>query len=329
MSEPVRRGVVFTLGTGRADAVPGRLSPFMIKPLIKLARPHQWAKSVFVLIGPLYGLGDVDLPPGEIAMRAILAAVVFALVSSAAYVVNDLLDATQDRAHPRKSLRPIAAGLVTPRAAALLAGFLLLGAIAVNWALPEPARWWVGATALVYLANVTLYSAVLKHSVIADVMCLALGFVLRVLAGCLAVEVAPTVWLLNCTLFLAMFLAFGKRLGERRMLGPAAADSRRVLGEYTDTLLEMAVVVTGVATLLGYTVYVADRSEMVWNGFNALWLTVLPATFALFRCIVLLDRGEYDDPTELALRDRPFQAAAAAFGVLTGLLIWWFKVRGG
>jgi hypothetical protein len=114
-----------------------------------------------------------------------------------------------------------------------------------------------------------------------------------------------------------MFLAFGKRLGERRVMGDKADQTRSVQLEYTDHLLRMVVVMTAVATLITYAGYVEAKAEDYTRGFNLLWLTMLPATFALLRCIVLVERGEYDDPTELASRDLPFQIAAGVFGLVT------------
>jgi len=130
-----------------------------------------------------------------------------------------------------------------------------------------------------------------------------------------------------------MFLAFGKRLGERRTMGADAASARGIQARYTDDLLRMSVVVTGVATLITYASYVVARGEgpnhvvhvipPFHAGINVLWFTMVPATYALLRCIVLLESGTYDDPTELAARDFPMQLAVAAFGLLTlGIMTW-------
>jgi len=167
------------------------------------------------------------------------------------------------------------------------------------------------------------YSVWLKHLIISDVMSLSIGFVLRVMAGCAAVAIQPSTWLLNVVLFLSMFLAFGKRLGERRTLSETldgesgAALHRRVQQQYTETILQMAVIVTAVATLMTYALYVQASGEEYVRGFNLLWLSVLPASYGLLRCIVLLEAGRYDDPTELATHDRPFQVAGIAFLLVT------------
>jgi decaprenyl-phosphate phosphoribosyltransferase len=300
-----------------------------IRDWIRLLRPTQWSKSAFVLIGPAYGYADKGGPLADVAIPATIAAIAFALASSCVYIVNDLVDAEQDRMHPRKRNRPIASGAVQPRPASVLAACLLTASGLLLLLLGPTERLWVGLTLVLYVGNVGLYSVALRRVLIADVMCLALGFVLRVIGGCASVGIWPSTWLLNVTLFLAMFLAFGKRLGERRSLGEAAASARAVQRAYTTNLLEMAVVVTGVATLLTYTSYVQAQALYFEGQFNVLWLTVLPATYALFRCIVLLDRGEYDDPTELATHDRLFQSGAILFLALTVFVIWQFRLPAG
>lgn len=306
--------------------------------LLRLARPKHWAKSGFVTVGPFFGGAFSGLEVAAVA----LAMAAFALGSSGCYVINDLRDAPADRQHPRKCLRPIASGRITPPLARVFAWSLwaasLVCALAVAALLGPAHAVGLGLLLLLYILNVTAYSMGLKHVPVLDVMGLALGFVLRVLGGCAAVGVMPSTWLLNVTLFLAMFLAFGKRLGERRTMRGNAAAARAVQGEYTDELLRMLVVVTAVALLLTYAGYVQDNeARFFWIaggsslgmgeapqlGMNLLWITMLPATFAVLRCIVLLERGAYDDPTELATRDRGFLASAGVFAALTfGLVLW-------
>lgn len=306
----------------------------LLAAFVRLARPKQWAKSVFVLIGPLYGLMDHAMPLGQALAPALWAALGFALLASACYAVNDVVDAPKDRLHPRKRLRPVACGRIAPTAAYAFSGAMALaGCVALL--LTGSARWIVLCLGLLYAANVMAYSFSLKRRVIADVMSLSFGFVLRVLAGCAAASVSPSTWLLNCTLFLAMFLAFGKRLGERRTVGAAAASVRGVQAIYTDELLRMMTLVTGVVTLLTYAGYVQSRDESFSvaifgaatgagahaPGLNVLWFTLIPVTYALLRAIVLLERGKYDDPTEMATRDWPLQVAVAAFGAITVLSV--------
>ena len=308
------------------------------RALLRLARPKQWTKSAFVAVGPFFG-GATGI---DEIWGVLLAMTAFALASSGCYVINDLRDAEADRLHPRKRRRPIASGRVSPSTAKSYAIALWIAAgacvAAIGPLLTPTHALALGGVLTLYVLNVTAYSLRLKRVPVLDVLSLALGFVLRVLGGCAAVGITPSTWLLNVTLFLAMFLAFGKRLGERRTLGDDATAARAVQGVYTDELLRMMVVVTAVAMLLTYAGYVQDNeTRFVWIlgdrslgagdsprlGMNLLWLTVLPATFAVLRSIILLERGEYDDPTELATKDRQFQLAAAIFAALTAALVLW------
>lgn len=306
----------------------------MLVPLLKLVRPKQWAKSAFVLIGPIYALADParSLDLAATLWPALLAAIAFSLASSACYVLNDLVDVESDRKHPRKKNRPIASGVVKPETATALIVGLAVASAAVCALIPLPNFWWVAGLIAAYSANVALYSLKIKNHMIADVVSLSLGFVLRVVGGCAAAGVSPSTWLLNCTFFFAMFLAFGKRLGERRTVENVAS-VRAVQGRYTDELLRMATVVTGVGLLVTYAGYLESKqgvaSTMVPGfdgGLNLLWLTIVPATFGLLRSIVLLETGRYDDPTEIFSKDTPMQACAGVFVILT-VLPWVLQGR--
>jgi len=328
--------------TGHAPspaATPDRPAPVGAAAWFALVRPRQWAKNVFVAVGPAYGYA-VDR--ADVSWRAVaLAVLAYCLVSSACYIINDARDAEADRFHPRKRRRPLASGAIARGSAfvACAALFLAGGSIA--------AYLWqrgggIGFAALLaaYAANVVLYSLGLKRAAVLDVISLAMGFVFRVLAGCIAAGVTPSPWLLNCTFFVSMFLAFGKRLGERRTLeaGTAAEHARAVHSVYTDATLRMFVVVTGVACLLTYAGYIQAQSTRHLGHLIAssatstpgmaedasrllaalpLWLTLLPATYGLLRSIVLMDKGTFDDPTELVWRDRATQVAILAFIMLT------------
>jgi decaprenyl-phosphate phosphoribosyltransferase len=316
--------------THSSDALPDtrpRTGPALLVEIVKLARPTQWSKGVFALVGPAYAVatgGALWHDPQEVtrvALAAGVAFVAFGLASSGCYIVNDVRDRHADRSHPRKRHRPLASGRVgVGPALAAAVGFWAMAAGAIALLAPKtPAYgpWLLGACVLLYVLNVVAYSIKIKHMAVADTISLAAGFVLRVLGGCAAAGVEPSGWLLNVTFFLSMFLALGKRLGERRTMGEQAASARGVQAKYTDDLLRMSVVVTAVATLVSYSDYVQAQSDRYTLGFNLLWLTMLPATYAMLRCIVLVERGVYDDPTELATKDRAFQLAVLAFGLTT------------
>lgn len=326
--------------------------------LIRLLRPKQWAKSAFVLIGPLYGMRGGGIGGGvgmaSWALEAVIAAAAFALASSACYACNDVLDATRDRLHPRKAKRPVASGRVSPSLAVAIALALLAVAGALCFGLHTTHRAAFAVILGLYIANTLAYSVWFKHVAVLDVISLAMGFVLRVIGGCAAVGIEPSNWLLNSAFFLSMFLALGKRLGERRTAeaaGIAMDANRPVQREYSADLLRMMVVVTAVATLITYALYVQNQAGSMGgvggavgptaspiatptlagtpgpvnpsNGFRVplLWLTMLPATFALLRALLLLEQGKYDDPTELAFADAQTMLAAATFAGLTALAI--------
>ena len=310
--------------TGHDNAPPPRRG---LRAYLKLARVHQWSKGAFVLVGPAYGAA-AGQPVNWLAVA--LAFFAFGFASSCCYVFNDISDVEADRHHPRKRRRPVASGAISVPAARAFGFAMLLASAACLGALfvvgGERAALWTSLAVIGYVLNVSAYTFLFKHHIIADVLSLALGFVLRVLGGCAAAAIEPSTWLLNCTLFVSMFLAFSKRLGERRTTDPGMAHKiRGVQQAYTDELLRMAVVVTGVASLLTYAGYVQAQAEYYTRGFNLLWITVLPATYALLRCIVLVERGDYDDPTELATRDRAFQVAGAAFALLTAVVVLWWR----
>ena len=326
------------------DLTPVDSNGSLLAGLIRLARPHQWTKGIFVLIGPLFAIADgklQDMPRPELALATGLTFLGFCLAASGCYVFNDIADVERDRAHPRKKRRPLACGQVPIRIAKVFGVLLLILSLGCVLGVPSELRIWVLGLIILYIINVMLYSSGLKHIVIVDVLILSSGFVIRVLGGCAAVGVAPSTWLLNATLFLSMFLAFGKRLGERRHMGSdeAATAARDVQQHYTDQMLRMFVVVTGVATLLTYTGYVqSQEAEYMFTfatrltsldnpvhegfGMNLLWVTVAPATLALLRTITLLMRGRYDDPTDLALKDNMVRLAGLMFVASTVIVIW-------
>jgi 4-hydroxybenzoate polyprenyltransferase len=262
----------------------------------------------------------------------------FAFASSACYVVNDVRDRDADKMHPRKMHRPVASGAVAVGVAHAFVLVLLALAAAcvvvprVTGNIDANRQLWTGGLVAMYVINTMLYSLRLKHVVIVDVLSLALGFVLRVLGGCAIAGVEPSGWLLNCTFFVSMFLALGKRLGEMRSLGENASAARGVLKIYTIDFLRMGVVVTAVAALVTYASYAQAQGKKYefhaagW-GFNLLWLTMLPATYGLLRAIVQLERGKYDDPTELAWKDNGFRLSVLLFGLLTGAAMLMVRLR--
>jgi len=287
-------------------------------PLLVVAsmRPEQWTKNLLVLGGIMFGGRLLDA--GAIG-RAAGAFAVFCALSSAVYLFNDLADRAADRTHPLKRTRPLASGALAPRTAVLAAGVLSLGGVAGATLLGE-------AFALVacgYLALLVLYSAALKHLVIIDVLTIAGGFVLRAIAGAVAVNVPIGHWLLICTTLLALFLALSKRRHELVLLGDGATGHRRILEEYSPYLLDQMIAVVTASTLIAYTLYATSPDTAQRLGTSRLGLTVPFVLYGIFRYLYLVHQKRGGgSPAALLLTDRPLLICVALWGVSVALMLY-------
>lgn len=273
-------------------------------------------KNLFVL-APLIFAHRADDP--DVVRRALLAFAAFCAASSAIYLVNDLGDRESDRRHPLKRLRPIAAGALGVGTASATALLLLSGAAFAARALGQ--RFIV--TLVAYVALNLLYSFVLKQLVILDVMSIAAGFVLRVLAGAMAVDVEVSNWLLLCTTFVALFLGFSKRRHEIAVLPPGELGSRAVLEQYSATFLDQMINVVTASTVVAYSLYTVDPATAARLGTSHLVWTVPLVLFGIFRFLFLLYRkSDARSPTDAILRDPPFLANFAIWGTVVLVLIY-------
>jgi 4-hydroxybenzoate polyprenyltransferase len=277
-----------------------------IRAIFMLLRPRQWTKNLLVFAGAVFGdrLGQ-PLAVGE----AFLAFAAFCLASSALYVLNDLVDRPADALHPSKRLRPLAAGAVRPRKAALLVPVLAAGGLSLAALLPPLFGLGLGG----YLVLGVLYTFVLKRVVIVDVLALSAGFVLRAAGGAWAVGVAISPWLLICTMLLALFLGIAKRRAEL-ILSPATAALRTRAGSYSrETLDQMMAVVTS-STLMAYILYAfSDQTTRKFPS-GLMPLTIPFVLYGIFRYLFLVyRRGEGGEPEAILLRDRPLMA---------GIVLW-------
>ncbi len=285
--------------------------------LVRSLRPAQWVKNLLVFAGLVFAekLGEPAL-----ARRSLQAFLVFCLMASAVYLLNDLLDRERDRNHPLKRHRPIAAGLVDPRLALAVSG--LLSATALGWALALGPVFLL--TAAGYLVLNLLYTLQLKHLVILDVMAVALGFVLRVLAGTLVIAVATSPWLLACTFLLSLFLGFGKRRHELLLLQSEAAGHRAVLGQYSPYFLDQLIGVVTSSTLVCYTLYTLSPETVAKFGGAGLLYTVPFVSYGIFRYLYLIHRESGGgDPAQLLLTDRPLQGAVLGWLLVVALVLYW------
>ncbi len=275
--------------------------------LIRLARPYDWAKSVFVLLPVPFALrAGASLSIGIFAVGV----AAFSLVASGVYVLNDLRDVEADRAHPKKRLRPIASGAVPPRAAGVWGAVLLAGGLALGVATGRRA---VVAYLLVYVAINAYYTLAGKRIPILDVFLIAAGFVLRVLVGCALVDAAPSNWLLICSLWLALFLGFAKRRSDFARGSGAEAGPVRI--GYTASFLDQAMGVAAGVTLVSYAIYSQEAAVFV----KGRELAGMP--FVAFGLLHYLRLAHADlvrvGPVEMAWSSRALQVCSLAWLVAT------------
>jgi decaprenyl-phosphate phosphoribosyltransferase len=284
----------------------------MLAGLIKTIRPHQWVKNLFVL-APMFFHKDVfvvtagGVPALNLIVtgRALAATLVFCLLAGAVYTINDLADVEADRVHPVKRFRPIASGAVPVSMARLMAA----GLVVVSLGGAALLGWPFFAVALIYFVENLLYTFKLKHVAFLDVGLIALGFVLRVIAGGLATNVKVSAYMLACTALLALFLGFGKRRHE--LANENAGKQRAALDAYTPTSLNVALAVTGAATAITYVAYTFDPATREAFNSNYLWLTAPFTLFGILRFLFLVSgragRGlKAESPTQEMLRDVTF-----------------------
>ncbi len=286
------------------------------RALLVSLRPHQWTKNLVVLAALAFSkhLFEVDA-----VLRAGLAFVVFCALSGAVYLVNDLSDLERDRLHPRKRLRPLASGELSIPAARLAATLLLLAGLGASLAL-GPA---FAAVSLTYVVLNLAYSFGLKNIVILDVLSISLGFVLRAVAGALAIDVRFSSWLLVCTILLALFLSLAKRRHELVRLDAAASEHRQILTEYTPYLLDQMISVVTASCLTAYAFYTMAPETVAKYQTESLALTIPFVLYGILRYLYLVHRRERGgSPTDVLLTDRPLLVAVALWAVAVVVIVY-------
>jgi decaprenyl-phosphate phosphoribosyltransferase len=284
--------------------------------VVQTARPRQWPKNLLVLAAPLAG---ASLGRDDGLAYALLAALVFTAAASAVYFVNDVVDADRDRQHPVKRLRAVASGRL-PRAHALAVGVAAVAAA-------EVASLWAGERTLallaaVYLVLSLLYTLVLKHLPVIELMFVASGFVLRALGGASATRVPPSGWFLVVCSLGALMVAIAKRFTELEVLGPDAAVHRPVMRWYRPGGLRAAQRAASVVMITAYLLWAAGQAG-AWT--RAVHLaSAVPLTLALIRFDWLTVHRPARPVEDLIARDRPMMACEAAWLVLfaVGLFQW-------
>jgi HAD superfamily hydrolase (TIGR01490 family) len=286
-----------------------------IADLVRLARPHQWLKNGFVLVGIIFGHAWT-VP--SLVMSALLAVLGFSLAASAIYIVNDYADRERDRLHPKKRDRPLASGRLPVR---LALGFaVLLGAGAALAA--AAAGWVVLAIIAGYVVMNFAYTFYLKDVVILDVFVISAGFILRILAGTLGLGIAPSQWLIVCTLFLTLFLGFTKRRSEMLSVSGEFITHRKALLHYSAALLDKAISVCATGAIMSYSLYTMSAETAKLHGTTNLIYTIPFVLYGMFRYLYLLHAKHAGADTSRELvRDPHLLASVVGWCVVTFLLI--------
>lgn len=290
-------------------------TPGPIRALVVSLRPHQWVKNLFVFAGLVFA-HKLFTP---LFWPALAAFALFCLLSGATYLLNDVADYDKDRLHPQKRHRPVASGALG-RGAALAFGIaLLVGGLALSFWLARP----FGLVAFAYVVLLVLYSVALKHLVILDVLTVAIGFVLRAIAGAVVIEVEISGWLLICTILIALFLALGKRRHELLALEGEAANHRPILAQYSPGLLDQMIAVVTASTVTAYALYTMSPETVGKFGTRLLPLTLPFVLYGIFRYLYLLyQRALGGNPSELFLNDRALLLNSALWALTVLLIIY-------
>ncbi|MEK7426927.1 MAG: decaprenyl-phosphate phosphoribosyltransferase [Actinomycetota bacterium] len=282
--------------------------------LVQEARPKQWAKNLLVLAAP--GAAGV-LDNGSYLWRAVVMFVAFCMVSSGTYYWNDVLDHESDRNHPTKRLRPIARGDVPLSLARVVGTLLLLGGVGLA-SLTHPRA---ALAAAAYVVVTSLYSSVLKHVAVVDLVAVSAGFVIRAIGGAVATDVPMSTWFLLTTSFGSLFIVTGKRYAELRELGDGA-QVRQTLEDYTSGFLRIVLSVSCGAALVTYCIWAFDTKEIAGTTWPFYELSIVPMATALLRYTLILEQGHGAAPEEIFAADRTLQVLGVVWAAVFGLGVY-------
>jgi 4-hydroxybenzoate polyprenyltransferase len=291
-----------------------------LRAVIRELRPKQWLKNGLVLFALVYALQITNIP---LLIEAVLAFGAFCAISSAGYLVNDLRDADLDRRHPTKRFRPIASGQVSAQLGSILAVVLSIVGFGLA-ALVGPA---FIVVCVMYVAITVSYSLWWKHMVLLDVFAISAGFVVRVVAGAVAVDVPVSPWLYVCTILGSLLIAFGKRRSEIVEMDEEAEAHRPALEHYTVTFLDHLIVITATASVMAYSLYTFSAENVPRN--HAMMATIPLVLYGVFRYLYLtMVKGLGGSPEELLLSDRSLAVSVVLFLMFSAGILYLSLPRG-
>lgn len=281
----------------------------MWQGLLKTARPRQWAKNVLLLAAP--GAAGV-LSEGSVLLRSLIAVAVFCVAASGTYFLNDALDVDLDRVHPVKRNRPVATGAVPVGLAKVLGTFLLLASVVAAFGL---GGWELALVLGIYVALQPLYSLWLKNVPVVDLSIVASGFVLRAIAGGVAVDVPISEWFLIVASAGSLFMVAGKRHAEHIDLGDERVGHRSTLGEYSVSYLRYVRSVSSSIAIAAYCLWAFEKADIASFPIS-FQLSIVPFVLAVLRYALLLDSGKGGVPEDIVLGDRPLQALGLTWALI-------------
>jgi decaprenyl-phosphate phosphoribosyltransferase len=287
-----------------------------MSPLLRTARPQQWLKNLLVFAAP--GAAGVLDQPDEL-LATVIVFVAFCLGASATYFWNDVVDLEADRAHPTKSTRPVAAGVLSVPTARIVGSVLIVVSLGIA---ALSGRWQPIAVLGLYLAVTLSYTAIWKHIAVLDLIAIAAGFVLRAAGGAVAVDVPMSSWFVLVTTFGSLFVVAGKRYAEARELGDGASTVRQTLGEYSEGYLRFVLAVTCGGALVSYCLWAFETKELAASELPYYELSVVPIFAAFLRYALVLDQGGGSAPEEIFGHDRVLQALGVAWAVIFGVAVY-------
>ena len=277
--------------------------------MVMALRPKQWLKNVLVFVAPA---AAGTLHEGSVLTKALVAFAAFCMVASGLYLINDVRDVEADRQHPRKSRRPIAAGLVPVPVALVVSAVLLVGGLLVG---TLAAHWELGVTLGIYIAITLAYTFTLKTEPVIELACVASGFVLRATGGGAATGTRLSVWFVVVISFGALFIVTGKRLAEMPT-ATSPGEQRAVLARYTIGFLQSTLTLAATISIAAYCLWAFETTGLASRAhLSPVWiqLSVVPVVLGALHVLLLLFRGEGSAPEELAFRDRTLQAMGVAW----------------
>ncbi len=285
----------------------------MLKNILISMRPKQWYKNIFLFAGIIFSSNFLN---SNLLLDSFSAFIIFCMLSGAEYIINDIIDINKDKNHPVKLLRPIASEKIEISYALFFAFIIIV--LVLFWSNSINVRFlW---SSFAYLLLIFLYSLWLKHIIIVDILVISMGFVIRAIAGCLAINVLISPWLIICTFLLALFLALGKRKNELILLGDNAKNHREILEEYSIGMLDQMVSITTGALVVSYSLY----TFFIDNYY--LMLTIPFVIYGLFRYLLLVNTRNFGGETEMLFKDKGMLFCIVCWCIL--VIFTLYKLRG-